>query len=40
VIVGQLLETFKEYPASAPPPSFSVADALKALEEGYRGAGK
>jgi len=40
VFVGQFLETFKEYPPSAPPSSFGVEDALKALEEGYRGAGK
>ena len=39
-IVGQFLETFKEYPPSAPPSNFGVEDALKALEQGYRGAGK
>jgi len=40
VVVGEFLESFKEYPPSAPPSSFGVEDALKALEQGYRGAGK
>ena len=40
VIVGEFLETFKEYPPSAPPSSSGIEQALKALEEGYRGAGK
>jgi len=39
-IVGQFLESFKEYPPSAPPSNFGVSDALKALEQGSRGAGK
>jgi hypothetical protein len=39
-IVGRFLETFKEYPPSAPPSNFGVDHALKALEQGYRGAGK
>jgi len=40
VIVGQFLESFKEYPPSAPPSNFGVSDALKALEQGASGAGK
>jgi arylsulfatase len=40
VVVGQFLESFKEYPSSAPPSSFGVEEALKALEQGARGAGK
>lgn len=39
-IVGQFLESFKEYQPSAPPSSFGVDDALKALERGASGAGK
>jgi len=39
-VVGQFLESFKEYPPSAPPSNFGVSDALKALEQGARGAGK
>ncbi len=39
-IVGKFLETFKEYPPSAPPSNFGVDKALQALEQGYRGAGK
>jgi len=40
VIVGEFLNTFKEYPPSAPPSSFGIEDALKALVDGYRGAGR
>ncbi|WP_410056147.1 arylsulfatase [Rhizobium sp. 25PS6] len=39
-VVGQFLETFKEYPPSAPPSNFGVDKALAALEQGARGAGK
>ena len=39
-IVGQFLQTFKEYPPSQASGSFSVADALHALEAGSRGGGK
>lgn len=39
-IVGTFLESFKEYPPSAPPSNFGVDKALQALEQGSRGAGK
>jgi len=39
-IVGQFLETFREYPPSQKSTNFGVEDALKALEQGARGAGK
>ncbi|RWM81830.1 MAG: arylsulfatase [Mesorhizobium sp.] len=39
-IVGQFLESFKEYPPSSPPSNFGVDKALAALEQGSRGAGK
>jgi len=39
-IVGQFLESFREYPPSQKSTSFGVEDALKALEQGSRGAGK
>jgi hypothetical protein len=38
--MGQFLATFKDYPPSAPPSSFGVDDAPKALERRYREAGK
>ncbi|WP_455241518.1 arylsulfatase [Petrachloros mirabilis] len=39
-VVGQFLETFKEYPPSQKSGSFGIGDALRALEQGARGAGK
>jgi len=39
-VVGRFLQTFKEYPPSQVGGSFGVEDALRALEQGARGAGK
>jgi hypothetical protein len=39
-IVGQFLETFKEYPPSQVGGSLSFEKALQMLEAGRRGAGK
>ena len=39
VVVGQFLETFKEYPPSQPAGSIKVEDALKALQAGSTGGG-
>jgi arylsulfatase len=39
-IVGQFLQTFKEYPPSQSSGSFGVEDALRALEAGTSGGGK
>jgi arylsulfatase A-like enzyme len=39
-IVGQFLETFKEYPPSQTSGSLSVENALRMLETGSRGSGK
>jgi hypothetical protein len=40
VIVGQFLQTFKEYPPSQVSGSFGVERALKMLEAGAAGGGK
>jgi len=40
VIVGQFLQTFKEYPPSQASGSFSVEGALKKLQDGASGSGK
>jgi hypothetical protein len=39
-IVGRFLETFKEYPPSQTSGTFSVSQALRALETGAAGGGK
>ena len=39
-IVGQFLETFKEYPPSQVSGSFGIEKALQMLEAGSRGGGK
>jgi hypothetical protein len=39
-IVGQFLETFKEYPPSQAGGSFGIEKALQMLEAGSRGGGK
>ena len=40
VIVGQFLQTFKEYPPSQVSGTFGVERALKMLEAGASGGGK
>ncbi len=40
VIVGQFLQTFKEYPPSQASGSFGIEQALQALQAGARGGGK
>ncbi len=40
VIVGQFLETFKEYPPSQPTGSTKVEGALQALQAGSAGGGQ
>jgi hypothetical protein len=40
VIVGQFLETFKEYPPSQPTASIKVEQVLKALQAGSAGSGQ
>jgi hypothetical protein len=40
VIVGQFLQTFKEYPPSQVSGTFGIEQALRALEAGARGGGK
>jgi len=39
-VVGQFLQTFKEYPPSQVSGSFGIEQALRALESGARGGGK
>jgi arylsulfatase len=39
-IVGQFLQTFKEYPPSQVSGSLSIEKALQMLESGSRGSGK
>jgi hypothetical protein len=39
-IVGQFLETFKEYPPSQTSGSLTIENALRMLESGSRGSGK
>jgi hypothetical protein len=39
-IVGQFLQTFKEYPPSQVSGSLSIDKALRTLEAGSRGGGK
>ncbi len=40
VVVGQFLETFKEYPPSQKSGSFGVDQVLQALQTGAAGTGK
>ena len=39
VVVGQFLQTLKEYPPSQPTATIKVEDALKALQAGSAGGG-
>jgi arylsulfatase len=39
-IVGEFIQTFKEYPPSQPGGTFAVDEALKMIEDGASGGGK
>jgi arylsulfatase len=39
-VVGQFLQSFREFPPSQKPGTFSVGEALEALQSGAAGPGK